>query len=411
VVERLTRALVFRLLRRTRHGRFEIVGLDGSRSVFGEPGGPPSAVITLRRPGFARALLHGSSGLAASYADGVWECDDPVALIRLAARNADQVDDARRRWGPLLAPLHWIASRRALNTRTRSRRQIAAHYDLGNKLFELFLDESMTYSCAVFREETASLEDAQMAKLRSICDQLELGPGDHLLEIGTGWGALAVFAASERGCRVTSTTISKEQAAKARERVSEAGLEDRVTILETDYRDLDGRYSKLVSVEMIEAVGWQSFDTFFAKCGELLEPDGLMLIQAITFPDEAYELEKHSRSFIKTEIFPGGCLPSMAVMSDCVARVTRLSQKGVRDITASYVLTLREWRRRFEAQAERAAALGYDERFRRLWSFYLSYCEAGFAERRIGDVQLLLAGPGRTGAAGDARSRPSLQSG
>jgi cyclopropane-fatty-acyl-phospholipid synthase len=405
MIERICWILVDGLLRRIRHGRIEIVRLDGSRASFGD--GAVSAVITLRRPGFATALLRGSNGLAESYADGVWECDDPVALIRLAARNAGQIDAVRRRWQPLLA----LLGRRSINTRRRSRRQIAAHYDLGNRLFELFLDESMTYSCAVFEDDQADLGRAQQAKLRSICEQLELGPDDHLLEIGTGWGALAVYAASNHGCRVTTTTISTEQAAGARERVAAAGLEDRITVLEADYRDLDGRYSKLVSVEMIEAVGWQSFDTFFAKCGELLEPDGLMLVQAITMPDEAFELEKRNRSFINTQIFPGGCLPSMAVMADCVARVTRLRMQGVRDITAHYVPTLRSWRQRFEAQAARAAALGYDERFRRLWSFYLSYCEAGFAERRIGDVQVLLAGPGRGDAATGAGGRLSVQSG
>jgi cyclopropane-fatty-acyl-phospholipid synthase len=251
----------------------------------------------------------------------------------------------------------------------------------------------MVYSCAYFRDPVISLEEAQMAKLDRICRHLRLSSGDHLLEIGTGWGGLALHAARAYGCRVTTTTISTEQHALAVERVRAAGLEDRVTVLLEDYRDLHGRYDKLVSIEMIEAVGWQYFDAFFARCSELLEPDGLMLLQAITIDDRLYELEKGARSFANTHIFPGGCLPSNGLMADCVGRVTDMRAVWMEDITAHYPLTLAAWRQRFLANWEKLAGLGFDDRFRRLWVFYLSSSEAGFRERRLGDVQILYAKP------------------
>jgi cyclopropane-fatty-acyl-phospholipid synthase len=255
------------------------------------------------------------------------------------------------------------------------------------------LDRTMSYSCAVFAEGTTTLEDAQMAKLELICERLDLGPRDHLLEIGTGWGALAVHAAATRGCRVTTTTISREQHDHAVAVVRRAGLQDRVTVLLSDYRDLTGRYDKLVSIEMIEAVGWRNIGTFFAKCSELLADDGAMLLQAITIDDRAYEIEKASRSFINTHIFPGGCLPSLEVIARNVARRTDMQTVGLEDLTPHYVETLRRWEGNFAAHADALADLGYDERFRRLWTLYLKYCEAGFAERRICDIQLTLAKP------------------
>jgi cyclopropane-fatty-acyl-phospholipid synthase len=292
---------------------------------------------------------------------------------------------------PLIAPARALG--RARNTSQRSRRQIAAHYDLGNDLFALFLDERMMYSSAVFPTAGATLEEAALHKLELVCRKLDLGPGDHLLEIGTGWGGLAIHAASHYGCRVTTTTISREQHDHALAAVRAAGLEDRVTVLLRDYRELEGSYDKLVSIEMIEAVGWKDFGTFFARCSDLLAPNGLMLLQAITIDDRAYHVEKGNRSFIATYIFPGGCLPSSEIIARCVARRTDLHAVGLQDITADYAETLRHWRRRFLARLDDVAALGYDERFQRLWNLYLAYCEAGFRERRIRDVQLLLAKP------------------
>jgi cyclopropane-fatty-acyl-phospholipid synthase len=251
----------------------------------------------------------------------------------------------------------------------------------------------MSYSCAVFEHDAMTLEQAQVAKLERVCEQLDLGPEDRVLEIGTGWGAFAVHAAATHGCHVTTTTISREQHDYTVERVRRAGLNDRITVLLEDYRDLRGRYDKLVSIEMIEAVGWQHIGTFFATCSELLAPDGAMLLQAITIDDRAYEVQKASKSFINTYIFPGGCLPSLEVITRNLAGRTDMQAVGLVDLTPHYVETLRCWRRSFTAHADALAELGYDERFRRLWTLYLAYCEAGFAERRIGDVQLLLSKP------------------
>jgi cyclopropane-fatty-acyl-phospholipid synthase len=292
------------------------------------------------------------------------------------------------------------------NTVRRSRRQISRHYDLGNDLFAAMLDDRMLYSSAIFETPHTSLERAQLAKLDAICSKLALRPDDHLLEIGTGWGGLAIHAASRYGCRVTTTTISREQHAEATERVRAAGLADRVTVLLRDYRELEDTYDKLVAIEMIEAVGWRNFDRFFERVSGLLEPDGLALLQAILIDDRAYDVEKAGTSFITTFIFPGGALPSMEVMARCVRRHTDLQWLDLQDITTDYVLTLRHWRERFLAAANELDAAGYDARFRRLWELYLGYCEAGFAERRITDVQALFAKPGYRPAV--ARSAPRL---
>jgi cyclopropane-fatty-acyl-phospholipid synthase len=251
----------------------------------------------------------------------------------------------------------------------------------------------MMYSAAVFERRDMTLEEASRAKLDRICDKLGLGPGDHVLEIGTGWGGFAVHAAATRGCRVTTTTLSGEQRALALERVAAADLADRVTVLRSDYRELTGVYDKLVSIEMIEAVGWKDFGTFFGRCSALLRPEGAMALQAITIDDRLYEAEKASRSFINTLIFPNGCLPSLEVIARSAARHGDLRMVDLEDITPHYAETLRRWRANVEAARDRLLALGYDERFQRLWRLYLSFCEAGFAERRIGDVQIILAKP------------------
>jgi cyclopropane-fatty-acyl-phospholipid synthase len=393
--ERLARRIVLGLLRRMSGGELEIVEGD-TRMHFGEclPGRPLRARVEVRSARFYRRLLAGSVGLCESYMDGLWECDDLVALTRIAALNVCALDSLRRVLAPVLIPFQRWGRWLARNTPGRSRRRIAAHYDLGNELFSLFLDPTMMYSCAVFDSPAVSLEEASLAKLELVCAKLDLGAEDHLLEIGTGWGGLAVYAARHHGCRVTTTTISREQHDYALERVREAGLEDRVTVLLEDYRDLRGRYDKLVSIEMIEAVGWQYFPTFFRRCSELVKDDGAMLLQAIVIDDRAYHVEKAGKSFINTYIFPGGCLPSLEIISRSVARVTDFRQVDLEDITAHYATTLERWRERFLRADGRLSALGYDERFRRLWELYLSYCEGGFRERRIQDVQLLLAKPG-----------------
>lgn len=389
------RLLLHRLLARTQDGQL-ILEEDGVVRTFGSPGPgePLRARITVNDPAFHRSILRGSLGLGQSYMDGLWDVDDMVTLIRIAARNVHRFDELRRSLRPLLAPLQHAVSLARRNTIERSREQISAHYDLGNDLYELFLDDTMMYSSAVFGRPDTPLHDAQVEKLDRICRKLDLRPGDRLLEIGTGWGALAVHAAGRYGAHVTTTTISTEQHALALERVRAAGLQDRVTVLLQDYRTLGGSFDKLVSIEMIEAVGWRDFPTFFRVCGERLADDGVMLLQAITIDDRAYDVEKAVRSFINQLIFPGGCLPSVEIISRNTARQSDMRLVQLEDITEHYVTTLKHWRESFQGATEQLEARGYDERFRRLWVLYLAYCEAGFAERRIQDVQVLLAKPG-----------------
>ena len=391
MIDVVARWLVSLFLRRISTGSLTVIE-DGDRRVYGS--GPPAATIHVRSRRMWRTALAGSRGLAEAYARGLWDSPDLTALVRLAARNAAGLDRLRAKIAPVRVPIHRLRDTARRSTRKRRRRDIAAHYDLGNELFSRMLDPTMSYSCALFSEGAVSLEDAQVAKLELICEKLALGRDDHLLEIGTGWGALAIHAAATRGCRVTTTTISREQYDHAVLAVRAAGLEGLVTVLLEDYRDLTGRYDKLVSIEMIEAVGWRHIGAFFARCSELLAPGGAMLLQAITIDDRAYEVEKASRSFINTHVFPGGCLPSLEVIARNVARRTDMQILGLEDLTPHYVETLRRWRMNFAAHADELAALGYDDRFRRLWTLYLSYCEAGFAERRICDIQLVLATPG-----------------
>ena len=388
--EALGRAAIGGILRRIRVGSLQVIENGESRS-FGR--GEPSAAVHVRSPRVWASLLHGSRGLAESYADGLWDSPDPADVVRVCALNIEPYDRLRARLAPLRAPLHRALGSGRRNDRERARKAIAAHYDIGNDLFELMLDPTMTYSCGFFESPDATLEEASLAKLDRACRKLRLGPDDHVLEIGTGWGSFALHAAGEYGCRVTTTTLSREQYDHARRAVHDAGLDDRVTLLLEDYRDLAGRYDKLVSIEMIEAVGWREFSTFFERCSQLLEPDGTMLLQAITIDDRAYDVEKHAATFIRELIFPEGCLPSVEVISSEVAAHTDMRLIGLEDITAHYVPTLRAWRDNLIAAAGELSRRGYDERFQRLWRFYLAYCEAGFAERRIRDVQVVLAKP------------------
>ena len=394
-LDRAARSIVLRLLAQVRHAELTIVEGD-TRLCLGalDPERPLRAVVHVHSRGFYRAvLLHGSVGLGESYMAGLWDCDDLVALTRVAALNVRALDDARRVLAPLTIPfqrwLRWLAR----NTPRRARRRVAAHYDLGNELFSLFLDPTMMYSCAIFEHPWATLEEASLAKLERVCAKLDLSPEDHVLEIGSGWGGFAVYAAEHYGCDVTTTTISREQHAYTCARVRAVGLEDRVRVLLQDYRDLEGRYDKLVSIEMVEAVGWQFLGAFFRHCSQLLRGDGAMLLQAIVIDDRAFHVEKAGKSFINTFIFPGGCLPSLHAIAGALARETDLRWEALEDITPHYAETLACWRERFLASAERLRELGYDERFRRLWELYLCWCEGGFRERRIQDVQLLLAKP------------------
>jgi cyclopropane-fatty-acyl-phospholipid synthase len=391
VAQRVARGIALGLLERLRSGQLTVV--EGERQlVLGH--GSPQATVQVHSPSLWPRLLHGSRGMAEAYVQGLWESPDLTAVVRIAARNARSLDEWRRPLAPIRVPLQAARGIRARNTHARSRRGIAAHYDLGNELFALMLDETMMYSSAYFPRRGMTLAQASTAKLELVCGKLGLRASDHVLEIGTGWGGFAVHAARTRGCRVTTTTISREQYEHARKWVQAAGVADRVTVLCEDYRDLRGRYEKLVCIEMIEAVGYRDFGTFFARCSNLLAAHGRMLLQAITVTDQAYEVEKASRSFIRTHIFPGGCLPSLAVIARCIAQQTDMQAVALKDLTPHYAETLRRWRANFEAATARLEDLGYDERFRRLWRMYLAYCEAGFVEQRIGVTQMTLAKPG-----------------
>jgi cyclopropane-fatty-acyl-phospholipid synthase len=392
VRDELARRGLFRLLSRIGGGRLELVE-GGRRYGFGPPESALQTRIEVRDPRAYRWTLRGSTGLGEGYVEGLWATDDLVAVARIACRNLPALDRCRRRVHPVVSPTQRIARLVPRNTRAGAAANISAHYDLGNRLFESFLDRRLIYSCAYFPDPDATLEEAQLAKLERICDRLRLGPDDHLLEIGTGWGGLAIHAAETRGCRVTTTTISREQHAYASERVREAGLADRVEVMLCDYRDLDGSYDKLVSIEMIEAVGWQYFPAFFAKCGELTGPAGAMFLQAIVIEDDLYEPEKAARSFSNKHIFPGGCLPSQALITK-LAAANAMVTTWCEDISAHYARTLAAWRDRFNDAWPKLRTLGYDERFKRLWNFYLASSEGGFRERRIRDLQIVLAKPG-----------------
>lgn len=364
--------------------------------LIGSPTNPgPKVDATVHDLDFyAYAGLGGSVGAGQSYFLGLWDTDDLVDLVRIMVRNRDLLDGMDGGLARIGRPLYQWFHRRRENSLGGSRANIAAHYDLGNDFFELMLDPSMMYSAAVYPSPEASLAEAQRHKLDIICDKLALSADCHLLEIGTGWGGLAMHAARRHGCRVTTTTISREQYDYARRRIEAAGLGDRIEVLCEDYRSLQGRYDRIVSVEMIEAVGDRYFDLYFRRLDELLTDRGMVLIQAITIEDQRYERYRKSVDFIKRFVFPGGCLPSVARMLEAAKRHTSLRIRHLEDIGEHYARTLAEWRRTCDAKAAELVALGYGETFQRLWRFYLAYCEGGFMERAIGDVQMLFEKPG-----------------
>ena len=388
LIDRFARSAALKVLGRLY--RDQLTWRDGEEVSFG-PGDGLHATVSVHHPEFYRqAMLGASVGLGEAWMDGHWDCDDLTAFLRIMIRNEDIWLGVERGSARLTLParrfFHWLRR----NTRTGSRKNIAAHYDLGNALFETFLDPTMAYSAAVFRDPTMSLHDAQLEKFDLICSSLKLNASHHLLEIGTGWGGLAVHAARTTGCRVTTTTISQEQHDRAQQLVREAGLQDRITVLKQDYRDLTGKFDRLVSIEMIEAVGHSHHETFFKVCQERLKDDGLMLLQTITMRDQSYEEAVASVDFIKRCIFPGGCLPSVSHMANVMSKVTDFQVLALNDIGLDYALTLRHWRERFAANLDKVRALGYDERFIRMWWFYFCYCEAGFLERFVSDVQVTL---------------------
>ena len=378
-----------------RHGQIRITDSAGE-TIFGQSNSHAelSVDIEVIDPRFYSDLAFGGTVAAGeSYMQGYWTCSDLTALVRIMVRNRHVMEAVEGSLSRLKAPLlrmgHWLNR----NPQIGSRRNIEAHYDLGNEMFELFLDPTMMYSSAYYPKPESTLEEASVAKLKRICDKLQLTSDDHVIEIGTGWGGFAIYAASHYGCKVTTTTISKEQHEMAASRVAAAGLEGKITLLMEDYRDLTGQYDKLVSIEMIEAVGHQYLDTYFAKCSSLLKPEGIMLIQAITIADQHYNNAINSVDFIQRFIFPGGFIPSVSAIADSVKQATDMRLFHLEDIGPHYATTLQHWRERFFDNIEQVKALGYSEQFIRMWEFYLCYSEGGFLERVLGDAHLVFIKP------------------
>ena len=400
-LDALARRAVVQRLSQLHAGQLTLIDGDDMQ-CFGELSAALPVNVAVRvhdQRFYSDVAFGGSIGAGEAYTQGYWSTGQLTDLMRLFVRNMDVLDGMEGGLAsitrPLQKALHWFNR----NTRGGSRRNIAAHYDLGNDFFRLFLDDTLMYSSAMFLDPAMTLTEAQLARLQVICGKLDLKPTDHVMEIGTGWGGFAIYAASRYGCRITTTTISREQYTLARERIAAAGLEDRVTVLLSDYRDLKGEYDKLVSIEMIEAVGHRYFDTFFAKCGSLLKANGSMLLQAITIADQRYEQAKKSVDFIQRYIFPGSCLPSVTAMTASITRSSDLRLVHLQDIGPHYATTLRKWRENLFGNLDRVKALGYGDAFIRMWEYYFGYCEGGFAERVIGDVHMLLVKPGNRRAA------------
>lgn len=392
---RAARVAVTALLRRLETGQITIVTADGSRCVHrGRTAGDEAEIHVLDDRAWTAVATEGSIGLGRGYIEGWWTTPDPVGLLQLLTRNLRGLDELRNRWqhatGGITDRVRRVLPRPG---RHANREDIASHYDLGNDFFALFLDETMTYSAGVFAHPGSDMATASRAKYDRLLTKLGVHAGTSLLEVGTGWGGLALRAAESLGCPVTTTTISAEQGAEARRRVEAAGLTDRIAVLDKDWRDLDGRFDRIVSIEMIEAVDWRHYDRFFATLDRLVEPDGLVGLQAICVPDRRYDRTKKTEDFIRRFVFPGGNLPSIGSISRSVARATRLQILDVEDFSAHYAETLARWRTEFDAKIGEVRALGLDERFCRLWRFYLAYCEAGFRERHCTVNQIILAGP------------------
>ena len=394
-IDRWCRNLFIEKLEKLEIGEIQLIDTDGSHS-FGSPekNNPLTVAINVTDQRFYSDIAFGGTVAAGeAYIQGYWSCSNLTDLIRIMIGNRHILEQMEGNLSlfknAFLRLAHWLNR----NSQAGSRRNIEAHYDLGNEMFELFLDPTMMYSCAYYPDENTSLEQASLAKLQRICDKLQLNESDHVIEIGTGWGGFALYAAQNYGCKVTTTTISQQQHDWAKQRIIEAGLEDKITLLMEDYRDLQGTYDKLVSIEMIEAVGHQYLDTYFAKCSSLLKPEGIMLIQSITIADQQYDRAIKSVDFIQRFIFPGGFIPSVSAITSSVKSSTDMRLFQMEDIGPHYATTLRDWRQRFFDNIEPIKALGYSKQFTAMWDFYLCYCEAGFLERVLGNAHLVFIKP------------------
>ncbi|OPH55778.1 SAM-dependent methyltransferase [Vibrio campbellii] len=357
-------------------------------------GEPVAATIEVKHPGFYSRILQGGSIAAGeAYMDGWWDSPDLTALMKLMALNMRALDKLEEQGSWLTKLLYKFSHWSNRNSQENSRKNIHAHYDLGNNLYEAFLDINMLYSSALYNEADDSLEQAQINKMDRLCQQLELKASDHVIEIGTGWGAMAIYMAEQYGCQVTTTTISEEQHAYAEQKIKERGLEGKVTLLKEDYRNLTGTYDKLVSIEMIEAVGKQFLPSYIKKCESLLKSGGLMAIQAITIADQRYDYYSNNVDFIQKYIFPGGFLPSVTSLTQATTKYSDLVTRDLFDIGVDYAKTLNEWHHRFNQAESEVRSFGYDDRFVRMWRYYLSYCEGGFLARTISAVHMTFQRP------------------
>lgn len=392
--EKTCRTVFLGVLKHIPEGHITIKEFGHVVGEFGNKSDDLHAVVNIiDYKAYPKLLLGGSIASGETYSDNLWETPNLTNVIRIFARNLPMLDNWEKRFKWLTMPALKISHFANRNSAEQAKRNISAHYDLGNKLYTKFLDDSMMYSSAIYPHAGADLAEAQNHKLHTICRKLQLSENDHLLEIGTGWGGLAIHAAKHYGCKVTTTTISNEQHAYAQNWIEQEGLQDKITLLKKDYRLLEGKFDKLVSIEMIEAVGKQYLPTFFKKCASLMKDNGLMLLQSITIDDRRYESYSNSVDFIQKYIFPGGFLPSQMVINEHLKKHTDLSIADVHDIGLDYAKTLRDWYAAFMNQRSALAEDGYDDRFVRMWQYYLNYCEGGFLERAISTVQLVMRKP------------------
>jgi cyclopropane-fatty-acyl-phospholipid synthase len=392
ILHRIARALVFRQLKKIGTGYISIQE-GNKRFSFGKKGNL-SAHITVHDPRFYGALAFGGSiGVSEAFMQKYWSVNDLTKLVRIMAINQNAMDQLESLFNvflkPILKCLHYLNQ----NSVKGSRINISKHYDLGNDFFSLFLDSTMMYSSAVFKNSQDSLYQGSMHKLEMICQGLELNAQDHVIEIGSGWGGFAIYAAQNYGCKVTTTTISKQQYLFVKQKIKDLNLAQKIKVLLSDYRHLKGQYSKLVSIEMLEAVGYQYYDTYFKACSHLLKPNGIAFIQTITITDQRYEKAKHSVDFIQRYIFPGSCIPSLTALQNSITKSSDLKIFQVRDIGDHYARTLALWRVAFFKRLSEVKALGFDDVFIRMWHFYLAYCEGGFKEKVISDIHLKLIKP------------------
>jgi len=393
--QRLAKAMVLKQFSKLTQGQL-LVNENGNNYIFGSKNNdfPVSATINvLSNEMYSEIAAKGLNGAAEAFVKGLWSSDDLTRLIRIFVRNREAANQIEGGLAKLATGLFYLQHSLKRNNHKGSLRNISAHYDLGNDLFETFLDNTKMYSCAIFENENSSLEQASINKIERICKKLELSSNDHVLEIGTGWGGFAIFAAKNFGCKITTTTISQKQYEYTLEKVKALGLQDKISVLKKDYRDLTGKYNKLVSIEMIEAVGHHYYHDFFRKCNQLLTPDGRMLLQSIIITDYLYEEAKQFSDFIKTYIFPGSCIPSISKLCESSAKTTDMRLFHLEDITPHYAKTLNHWRSYFMNNVQKIRDLGFSEEFIRLWNFYFCYCEGGFIERQIGAVQMLFTKP------------------